>query len=496
VIEAQSEHPSSRPVSFALTRRRRLTIGVVSLGLAMLLTTMAIAIVLAQAESKQRTRSTFKLRAASSAMFITSFLSQQAQREAQTARTFFSDKTVPTGRFPLVVESFGSKAAVLLDSRGRLLAIVPSDPALIGKPLAYRYAHLRAAEQGRVAVSNIVRSAARGLPVTAVAVPFFTSFGRRVFSAAYPVAGSTLGAFVEHTVPYSRHEVYLADANGRLLGASPSTPAKTLGAADPALAKAVSHASQGSVDDGHVPSTFTVAPVRYTPWKLVIAVPDSRLYASIGGWSARVPWIVFALVAVFGVSLVGVFWRSLADRERLALLSKELERAAHTGSVTGLPNRRALSERLVHAMTHARRHERPVSILMIDLDCFKRINDTFGHDAGDRVLVKVAGCLQNVFRADDIYGRWGGDEFLVALLATDEQGAHVAAERLLETARNIVLSNLGLDDGVQLSIGGATGTYTMPQDLIQKADAALYESKAAGRGRVTIAAGERSALEA
>jgi diguanylate cyclase (GGDEF)-like protein len=469
----------------SLRTRRHLTIGFVSLVLGLLLATMAIAIALAQRESKAGLRSTFHLRAMSSATFISTFLTQQAAREAQTARTFFSGRSVPAGRFPLVVEAFGSNAAVLLDSAGRLLDAAPRDPALIGKPIAARYAHLQAAEEGRVAVSNIVRSAARGLPVTAVAVPFSTPYGRRVFSAAYPVAGSTLGAFVAHAVPYRQHEVYLVDAYGQLLAASPTTAASTLKAADPLLARAVSRASEGALEQAHVPSTFTVAPVGSSSWRLIIAVPDSRLYASIGGWAQRVPWIVFALVSMFGVSLAAVLWRSLADRSRLAALSRELEKAAHTDPVTGLPNRRALSERLVRAMIHARRHCEPFSVLMIDLDCFKQINDTLGHDGGDQVLVTVARCLEDVFRGDDIYGRWGGDEFLVALPATGEEGARVAAERLLETARAASSGEFALNEGVPLSIGVATGTYTTPEHLIQSADAALYRSKAEGGGQIT-----------
>ena len=159
-----------------------------------------------------------------------------------------------------------------------------------------------------------------------------------------------------------------------------------------------------------------------TPWRLIIAVPDSRLFASISGWTPLISWLVFALVTVLGALLVALFARSLADRARLTALSATMRRTAQTDSLTGLYNRRALTEHLTRAAAHARRHDEPLSVLMIDLDRFKQTNDTFGHEAGDQVLCTIADCMRDVLRGDDVYGRWGGDEFLVALPVTDERG--------------------------------------------------------------------------
>ncbi len=314
------------------------------------------------------------------------------------------------------------------------------------------------------------------------------------------LSASTLAAFVDHAVPFSPHESYLIDARGRLLAASPRTRAPTLQLADPNLARAVAHATNGSVETARAPSMFATASVPGSAWKLILVAPDSRLYASIGGLVELVPWIVFALVGVFGVSLVVLFSRSLASHSKLAALSQELERVALTDDLTGLSNRRALSERLTEAIAQARRQREPLSVLMIDLDCFKQINDSFGHDAGDRVLAAVGRLLRSVFRSSDIFGRWGGDEFLVVLPTTDERGAQMAAERLLEAARKTSASDLGFseetvdagdanngNEQLTLSIGSATGTYTTAEQLLQQADEALYESKAMGRDRITIA---------
>jgi diguanylate cyclase (GGDEF)-like protein len=467
---------------FVNRRRRTRTVGMATAVLVLLLGVMASAIALSQNESKKRLISTFGLRAQSSATFISTFLVQQAAHERRVAGEMLSGARVPNDRFRVVVDAFGSSAAVLLDSSGRLLDVFPSAPQLLGRQLADRYAHLSAAERGRVAVSNVVPSAVRGQPVTAIAVPFPTPQGRRVFSAAYGVAGSALGAFVNHTVPYREHQVFLLDGDDRVLAASPATTATTLSQAAPRLARAFSSgAKQGNVGGAPVPTTFTTAPVAGTTWRLLLAVPNSRLYASIGGWASRVPWIVFALVGVFGISLVALFARTLLDHARLAALSATLEETARTDPLTELHNRRALAEGLHRAALHARRSEEPFSVLMIDLDHFKEINDRFGHDAGDHVLCALADCIRSTCRGNDIYGRWGGDEFLVALSGCDEQKAELVAQRLRTAAGRVDLNDLGMEGGVPLSIGSATGIYVTPDDLISQADAALYRVKSVRR---------------
>jgi diguanylate cyclase (GGDEF)-like protein len=448
------------------------------LGLLVVLGVLAFFVVFSQQQAKARMNSNFAIRAAGSATVVSTYLTQQAAREQQDAAEFLADRHVSRQRFAIVVGAFGSQAAVLLDARGRLLDVVPARPSLVGQPIASRYAHLAAAERGAVAVSNVVPSAAEGTPVTAVAVPFSTPEGRRVFSAAYPTSGAALQALVEHTMTYPQHEVFLIDAGGHLVAASPRTGAATLAGVDLTLARDMRSSSGGPVKGARTPSRFTVAAVPDTPWRLVIAVPDSRLYASIGGWTSLLPWLVFALVGVLGLMLIALFARSQADRARLAKLSIAAARTARTDTLTGLPNRRALSEQLTRATAHARRRDEPVSVLMIDLDRFKDTNDRFGHEAGDQVLCAVADCMREVLRAEDLYGRWGGDEFLVALPATDKAGAQAAVIRIREAAGNVELGDVGLSDGVPLSAGSATGIHASPRDLIREADLALYAEKA------------------
>lgn len=436
--------------------------------------------------------SSFELRGTSSATFVSEFLMQQATREQQTARQFLSGRTVSPEQFRLVVSAFGSNAAVLLDSSGRLLDVVPSDAPLLGHRLESRYAHLKTAEQGKAAISNVVPSAARGTPVTAIAVPFSTARGRRVFSAAYDARDSALGRFVEHTVPYKPHEVLLVDGSGHVIAASPTTPATTLAQADPQLARAAARASHGPVAGARTPTTFADTSVPGTSWKLLMAVPNSRMYVSISGWTQVIPWLVLGLVSLLGTLLVALFARSVADRARLTTLSTRLEQIARTDSLTGLLNRRALGEHLTRAAAHARRRDEPLSLMMIDLDRFKETNDEFGHEAGDRVLCAFANCLRDALRADDIYGRWGGDEFLVALPDTDGESARAAAERLRHCAQTLELSDIGLPHGIPFSIGLATSTETTPAELVRAADVVLYEAKSAGHRDMQRAEGART----
>jgi diguanylate cyclase (GGDEF)-like protein len=470
-ITPAAPRTGGRPPARGHTHRSR-GLALAALALALLLGTLAGGIVLTQAQSRSHVLSTLGLRGTSSATFVSAFIAQQADREQEAARQLLSEPRVSDERFRTVIAAFGSDAAVLLDSSGRVLAVAPSDPGLLGKPIATRYAHLAAAEQGRVAVSNVVASAVEGVPVAAVAVPFASARGRRVLSVAYGVSGSTLEAFVDHTISYRQHQVYLVDSTGHLVAASPRTTASSLKEVAPSLARAVTHSSLGSIPGARTPSTFTVAAVPGTSWRVIIAVPDSRLYASVGGWTARIPWVVFALVSVLGALL-------LALLARVTALSQSMARSAHRDSLTGLFNRRALADHLTRAAAHARRRGEPISVLMIDLDRFTEINDSFGHAAGDRVLCTVADCMRDVLRAEDVYGRWGGDEFLVLMPAGDEAAARVLAARLhaAAAASAAALSDIGLADGVQMSIGTATAVHTSPEEIVHAADLALYEDK-------------------
>jgi diguanylate cyclase (GGDEF)-like protein len=472
--EMQADEPGGR-------RKLWRPILLASLALALLLGALATTIAISKQQSRSQLLASFRLRGTSSATFVSTYVAQQAAREGETARELLAGPQVSGRRFSVVVAAFGSPAAVLLDAAGRLIDGVPADPSLLGQPLTDSYPHLRAAERGAVAVSNVIPSATSGPAVAAVAVPFSSARGRRVFSASYAVSGSALAAFVEHAVSTPDHHVFLIDAGGHLLAGSPQTSATTLAEADRSLARAAARTVNGTVTEGRTAATFTSAPVPGTPWRLLIALPDNRLFASISGLTEFVPWLVLALVSLLGVLLVALYGRSLLDRSRLATLSRAMEQTARTDPLTGLHNRRGLAEHLTRATAHARRRGEPVSVLMIDLDRFKQTNDRYGHEAGDELLCAIADCMRDVLRSDDVYGRWGGDEFLVALPRADKRQARFVAERLRTSAGEVQLREIGLRDGVPMSVGVATAVHAHPDELVRAADVALYRAKATGR---------------
>jgi diguanylate cyclase (GGDEF)-like protein len=156
---------------------------------------------------------------------------------------------------------------------------------------------------------------------------------------------------------------------------------------------------------------------------------------------------------------------------------------AVTDGLTGLSNRRHFDEALRTALSFARRHDQPLSLVLLDVDHFKSYNDAFGHLAGDEVLCAVAEILQSHARVHDVAARYGGEEFALVLPATDAAGARSLAERL----RTAIASRPWPRRQVTASLGLATTTATGADALrmIAEADLALYASKARGRDRVT-----------
>jgi len=159
--------------------------------------------------------------------------------------------------------------------------------------------------------------------------------------------------------------------------------------------------------------------------------------------------------------------------------------------LTGIYNRRYLDGTLKKMIKHHSRTISCISVLLVDVDYFKKYNDTYGHDAGDECLRTVAEVLsQCVIRDEDFVARYGGEEFVAVLPNTDQEGAQVVAEKMLEKMRECKIPHKASDieDYVTISIGGATdivGHSQTPQDYIKAADKALYESKKSGRNRYT-----------
>lgn len=167
--------------------------------------------------------------------------------------------------------------------------------------------------------------------------------------------------------------------------------------------------------------------------------------------------------------------RRLHERlQKLERINIDLGGMAMTDYLTGLRNYRAFRDRLNHAFQHARNTRTPLSLLLIDLDHFKRVNDTRGHAAGDALLNTLGSLLQTRARSTDVVARYGGEEFAVILPFTDQSGAIAQAERL-----RAIIEHTFSNDGVTASIGVASLSETVhsPEDLIRQADIALYAAK-------------------
>jgi diguanylate cyclase (GGDEF)-like protein len=182
----------------------------------------------------------------------------------------------------------------------------------------------------------------------------------------------------------------------------------------------------------------------------------------------------------------------IAEMERM---NRRLEELSVRDPLTGLYNRRYVGDRLAHEFQRSLRHDRPLAVLMVDIDHFKTVNDTYGHQVGDEVLRSVALMLVNQTRATDVTARYGGEEFLAVLPETDAAGAARVAEKLREAVAVAPLYRAQTPKGEQfavhctVSIGVAAYHPGIidPNVIVQAADAALYAAKAAGRNRAVSA---------
>jgi diguanylate cyclase (GGDEF)-like protein len=198
--------------------------------------------------------------------------------------------------------------------------------------------------------------------------------------------------------------------------------------------------------------------------------------------------VIYALAHF--ATVIAVVWVACALLERMSaqsfVYSGRLRREASTDALTGLHNRREFEAGMVREMERARRMSVPLSLAIIDIDFFKRINDRYGHDAGDAVLREVAQCLQSHIRKSDLLARIGGEEFALVMLGTQPPGAWVVLERLrlavaalrMPAAAEVVTCtiSMGVTDRLETDLD-----WPM---LYKRADLALYAAKEAGRNRV------------
>lgn len=174
--------------------------------------------------------------------------------------------------------------------------------------------------------------------------------------------------------------------------------------------------------------------------------------------------------------------RDITERKRL---EGRLEQQALHDALTGLPNRRLFVDRLEHALSRSHRHRQPVGVMFLDLDRFKLINDTLGHDMGDRLLMMVADRLKACLRVEDTVARLGGDEFTILIEEVTDQYSPVEVAKRIVTVFEEPFDLSGHEVTVITSIGivQSVGAESNPSDMLRDADVAMYRAKQNGKGR-------------
>ena len=238
----------------------------------------------------------------------------------------------------------------------------------------------------------------------------------------------------------------------------------------------------------HRERIFGLSRLERFPFIAMVGFDKSRI---LTGWWHR-GWQFLIGFAVLGILAV------LVLRAHLTVLrhSEAMRRLAITDELTGVANRRQLMETGAAEVARARRYQRPLSVLMVDIDHFKHINDRWGHATGDRVIQVMARLLCDTIRQQDHGGRLGGEEFAAILPETDLAGAQTLAERVRVLAASCVRA---LNDGdapvsftVSIGVAMLDANDEGLESLLQRADRALYQAKADGRNRVAVMAAEAS----
>lgn len=183
-------------------------------------------------------------------------------------------------------------------------------------------------------------------------------------------------------------------------------------------------------------------------------------------------------------SLLIVVFSNIYERSR-ERVERNLLRQAVTDSLTGLVNRRGFLDAIQREHARARRHGQPLSLLLVDLDHFKAVNDQYGHEAGDAVLVALAELLNERLRESDLAARFGGEEFVIMLPATTLEQARQLAEQLRLALSERVIRHEQRPIRISMSVGAAEAGDESVDALISRADRRLYLSKNRGRNRVT-----------
>jgi len=411
---------------------------------------------------------------------------------------------------------------VVVDPQGRTVATSATQSRPVPLPADWR-AQLRA-DNSVVGAPLPMDSGAT--PTLVIAVPVPVPSGRFVGAFAARLKLRAVERIVKRSVPSPAGATFASTPEGALIASSRTGMDRYLRDTVAANSLRAIAADSGAVEYRSFDGENAVASSGQVPrlhWAVVSEVPSARAYQQVNHLRNVTIEVLLALLAVIGA--IAYFLSMLIVRPlnrlsqaaskvaagdlgvelpvagggevafltqvfnamvvRLREKTEELERLSITDGLTGLLNRRRLMEELADEVKRSQRLEHTFALLMVDVDHFKKYNDSFGHLAGDEVLVTVAKTLKEQTREVDFVARYGGEEFLVLLPDVDEVGAHATAERLRESVGGRPVAGLP----VTVSAGCATwGPGESPDDLLRRADAAMYAAKRGGRDQVAQAA--------
>lgn len=421
----------------------------------------------------------FELRAELGSRFLESYVGGLLARERQLAPSIIGTRKVGQRQFEALVLTLGFRSAVLFDERGRVIRATPGDEPP-DADLFLAEEDLRRALAGEPVVTGVVTSATGTSPVVAIAVAFPAATARRVLTGTLAVSQSSLGrAYLRNISPLADASIWLIDAHGATIASSSSTPAVAglLGEEDPALREALGSVDRGRYVGPHGTARFVAVGVEGTPWRLVVAAPESQILQPIGGARTFVPWLVFAGLAV-ALGMVLFLQLRLAKARSREL--HEVGLLSLTDPLTGLYNRRGYELLAGQLLKDATRGDDRVLLLFFDMDGLKKINDELGHDAGNEALIAAAEVLRSTFRDSDVVARVGGDEFCVVGMLPGTPSDGTAQLARLDDALDLYNRHEGAN--FRLSLSGGLTIYEPKspktlQELEAEADARMYADK-------------------
>lgn len=320
-----------------------------------------------------------------------------------------------------------------------------------------------------------------------------TAISGSVINSLQVIDTVNIDKFLAHLVSSSRSvkEIAIVDGEGRIVASSGYLPGGAQMAAEQMAGEGIVRTGNGTVYRMRLPLQ---APIN--GGTMLIVVSDASAYVtneqslSYNLWATAVLVIGFSIAIAWSIYSINLE-RTRSENVRLERIVRErtaeIDRLSKIDKLTGLANRSALDELLESEFRRAMRYQHPLTMLVVDLDHFKRINDTFGHLGGDEVLRSIGERLRGKLRVTDVVGRYGGEEFVILLPETSLSAALILADELRQLIESKVVKFGEMEIAMTASIGVASleaGVESCKQ-LFAHADSALYHAKHSGRNRIS-----------